>query len=175
MISIKGLIFILLGLYIYKFPVAGMLGLIIYGGISLLLSGILIGLFAYSTRHKNEGWGWHLGEAVLDIIIAVILLANLGLTVITLPYVFAIYGLLTGLFWIIHSTYLKRKGFSFWNIVLIGGLISLVIGSLILYNPVIAAITIVGIIGILFIVHGIFLILFSFLVRRVKKAISDFR
>ena len=35
LISLKGLIFIFLGMYIFKFPVSGMLGLIIYGGISL--------------------------------------------------------------------------------------------------------------------------------------------
>lgn len=175
LISLKGLIFIFLGMYIFKFPVSGMLGLIIYGGISLLISGIIIAIWAFSSRRENLGWGWQLGEGLLDIIIAVILLSNLGLTVITLPYVFAIYGIITGIFWIIQSSFFKRKGFSFWNILLIGGLFSLVIGSLIFYRPAIAAITIVGIIGILFIVHGIFLILFSFLVKRVKNVTKTFR
>jgi uncharacterized membrane protein HdeD (DUF308 family) len=168
LISLKGLIFIFLGMYIFKFPVSGMLGLLIYGGISLFISGIIIAIYAFSTRHQNTGWGWQLGEGLLDILIAVILLSNLGLTVITLPYVFALYGIITGIFWIIQSTFFRRKGFSFWNIVLIGGLLSLIIGLLIFFHPIIAAITIVGIIGALFIVHGIFLLLFSFLVKRIK-------
>ena len=172
LIGLKGLIFIFLGMYILKFPVIGMLGLIVYGGISLLVSGIIIAIFAISTRHQNMGWGWQMGEGLLDILIAIILLSNLGLTTITLPYVFAIYGIITGIFWIIESTFFKRKGYSFWNLVLIGGLFSLVIGSLIFYRPAIAAITIVGIIGMLFIVHGIFIILFAFLVKRVKKVVG---
>ena len=171
LISLKGLLFIFLGMYIFKFPVSGMLGLIIYGGFSLLISGIIIAIFAFSTRHQNTGWGWQLGEGLLDILIAIILLSNLDFTIITLPYVFAIYGIITGIFWIIQSTFFKRKGYSFWNIVLIGGLLSLIIGLLIFSHPVIAAITIVGIIGSLFIVHGIFLILFSFLVKRIKTNI----
>ena len=149
-----------------------MLGLVIYGGISLFISGIIIAIFAFSTRKHNEGWGWQLGEGLLDILVAIILLLNLGLTIITLPYVFAIYGLITGIFWIIQSTFFKRKGYSFWNIVLIGGLLSLLIGLLIFFHPILAAITIVGIIGALFIVHGIFLILFSFLVKRIKTEIK---
>ena len=169
LISLKGLIFIFLGMYIFKFPVSGMLGLVIYGGISLFISGIIIAIYAFSTRRHNTGWGWQLGEGLLDILVAIILLLNLGLTIITLPFVFAIYGLITGIFWIIQSTFFKRKGYSFWNIVLIGGLLSFIIGLLIFFHPVIAAITIVGIIGSLFIVHGIFLILFSFLVKRIKR------
>lgn len=171
LISIKGLIFIFLGMYIFKFPVSGMLGLVIYGGVSLFISGIIIAIYAFSTRQHNLGWGWQLGEGLLDILVAIILLLNLGLTIITLPYVFAIYGLITGIFWIIQSTFLRQKGYSFWNIVLIGGLLSLIIGVIIFFHPIIAAITIVGIIGTLFIVHGLFLILFSFLVKRVKKVI----
>ena len=173
LISLKGLIFIFLGMYIFKFPVSGMLGLVIYGGISLFISGIFIAIFALSTRKHNAGWGWQLGEGLLDILVAIILLLNLGLTIITLPYVFAIYGLITGIFWIIQSTFLKRKGYSFWNIVLIGGLLSLLIGLLIFLHPILAAITIVGIIGSLFMVHGIFLILFSFLVKRIKTEIRN--
>ena len=171
LISLKGLLFIFLGMYIFKFPVSGMLGLIIYGGITLLISGIIIAIFAFSTRHQNSGWGWQLGEGFLDVFIAIILLSNLGFTIITLPYVFAIYGIITGIFWIIQSTFFKRKGYSFWNIVLIGGLLSLIIGLLVLAHPIIATLTIVGIIGSLFIVHGIFLILFSFLVKRIKTNI----
>lgn len=175
LISLKGLIFIFLGMYIFKFPVSGMLGLIIYGGISLFVSGIIIALFAFSTRRQNTGWGWQLGEGLLDILIAIVLLLNVGLTIITLPYIFAIYGIITGIFWILQSTFFKKKGYSFWNLVLIGGLLSLIIGLLIFFHPFIAAITIVGIIGMLFIVHGIFLILFSFLVKRVKNVVKDKR
>ncbi len=173
LLSLKGLIFIFLGMYIFKFPVSGMLGLVIYGGISLFISGIIIAIFAFSTRLQNAGWGWQLGEGLLDVIVAIILFLNLGLTIITLPYVFAIYGLITGIFWIIQSTFLKRKGYSFWNIVLIGGLLSFIIGLLIFFHPIYASLTIVGIIGSLFIVHGIFLILFSFLVKRIKTEIKN--
>jgi uncharacterized membrane protein HdeD (DUF308 family) len=161
LISLKGLIFIFLGIYIFKFPVSGMLGLIVYGGISLIISGIIESVFAISHFKMHRGWTWQLVEGLLDIILAVILLLNIGLTAITLPFVFAIYGILIGIFWMMQSFFFKRKGYRFWTVAFIAGLFSLLIGLLIFYRPVLLAITIVGIIGILFMMQGFFLLLFS--------------
>lgn len=169
LLSLKGIIFIFLGIYIFKFPVSGMLGLIVYGGVSLFISGVIESAFAISYRKTHSGWGWQLGEGFLDIILALILLLNIGLTAITLPFVFAFYGILTGMFWMIQSVFFKRKGYRFWSVALIAGLFSLFIGILIFYRPVITALTIVGIIGIMFMVHGFFLTLFSFEVGSAKK------
>lgn len=169
LITLKGLIFIFLGGYILKFPVSGMLGLIVYGGVLLLLSGIIIISFAISTRRTNPNWTWQMAEGLLDIALAVILLLNIGLTAITLPYVFASFGVLTGIFWVMESLYFKRNGYRYWLVALIAGLFSILIGILIFYRPILAALTIVGIIGIMFIVQGIFLVLFSIEVSGSKK------
>lgn len=172
LISLKGIIFIFLGVYIFKFPVSGMLGLIVYGGISLFLSGIIESAFAISYRKINPDWGWQMGEGFLDIILALILLLNIGLTPITLPFVFASYGILTGIFWMIQSFFFKRNGYQFWIVAFIAGLFSLLIGLLIFYRPVLVALTIVGIIGIMFMVHGFFLLLFSFGISGAKMKVS---
>lgn len=173
LITIKGIILIFLGIYIFKFPVSGMLGLIVFGGFSLLLSGIILAIFAIRTRKENNGWEWQMGEGILDIILAIILLLNIGLTAITLPFIFAFYGIITGMFWIIQSIFFKRKQYKFWIVALIAGLFSLLIGILIFYRPVIALLTIVGIIGIMFMIHGFFLTLFSIEISTTKKNISD--
>lgn len=173
LITIKGIILIFLGIYIFKFPVSGMLGLIVFGGFSLLLSGIILAIFAVNTRKENNGWEWQMGEGILDIILAIILLLNIGLTAITLPFIFAFYGIITGIFWIIQSIFFKRKQYKFWIVALIAGIFSLLIGILIFYRPVIALLTIVGIIGIMFMIHGFFLTLFSIEISTTKKIISD--
>lgn len=173
LITLKGIIFIFLGIYIFKFPVSGMLGLIVYGGISLFISGIIESVFAISYRKINPGWVWQMGEGFLDIILALILLLNIGLTAITLPFVFAFYGILTGIFWIVQSIFFRRKGYKFWSVALIAGLFSLLIGILIFNRPVLASLTIVGMIGIMFMIHGFFLTLFSFEVGSRKNIASE--
>jgi uncharacterized membrane protein HdeD (DUF308 family) len=55
-------------------------------------------------------------------------------------------------------------------VVLLAGLLSLLVGVFILLRPLIAALTIVAIIGIMFIVQGFFLTLFSFEISRAHKA-----
>lgn len=169
LITIKGLIFVFLGFYILRFPISGMLGLIIYGSISLFISGLILAIFAIITRKVHRGWGWQMAEGLLDIVLAVILLLNIGLTAITLPYVFAFYGILTGIFWIFQSVFFKNNQYKFWGVVLLAGLLSLLVGVLILIRPLIAALTIVAIIGIMFIVQGFFLTLFSFEISRAHK------
>lgn len=172
LITFKGIIFIFLGIYIFKFPVSGMLGLILYGGVSLLLSGIIIIAFAVSTRKTNKSWGWQMGEGFLDIALAMILLLNIGLTAITLPFIFAFFGILTGIFWTMEALHFKRNKYRFWSVALIAGLFSILIGVLIFYRPALAALTIVGIIGIMFMMQGFFLVLFSFAMSSMKKLIS---
>src|SRR5690242_7716352 len=173
LITLKGIIFIFLGIYIFKFPVSGMLGLIVYGSISLFISGIIESVFGISYRKINSGWVWQMGEGLMDILLALILLLNIGLTAITLPFVFAFYGILTGIFWIVQSLFFKRRSYRFWAVALISGLFSLLIGILIFNRPVIASLTIVGIIGIMFMIHGFFLTLFSFEVGSTKRIISE--
>jgi len=95
---------------------------------------------------------------------------NIGLTAITLPYVFAFYGILTGIFWMFQSIFFKNNQYKFWRVVLLAGLLSLLVGVLILLRPLIAALTIVAIVGIMFIVQGFFLTLFSFEISRAHKA-----
>lgn len=168
LISLKGTIFIFLGIYIFKFPVSGMLGLIIYGGICLFLSGIIESAFSIIHRKTHSGWAWQMAEGLLDIILAIILLSNVGLTAITLPFVFAFYAILTGIFWVFQSLFFKKNKYKFWPIAFSAGLFSLMIGILIFYRPIIAALTIIGLIGIMFMVHGFFLLLFSFEISGAK-------
>ena len=173
LITLKGLIFIFLGIYILKFPVSGMLGLIVYGGVLLFLSGVIIISFAISTHKINPNWTWQLSEGILDILLALILLSNIGFTAITLPYVFAFFGILTGIFWIMESLYFKHNLYRYWSVALIARIFCILIGSLIFYRPMLAAFTIFAFIGIMFVVQGIFLVLFSLAIASIKRELSN--
>ena len=173
LLTLRGLIFFFIGMYILQSPISGMLGLVVYGSALLFISGLVISIFAVSSRKTNHNWTWQLLEGLLDIIIAFILLSNIGLTAITLPYLFAIFGTLTGFFWIMQSLYLKRRHYRYWFVALFAGLFSIIIGALIFYRPVLAALTIVSIIGIMFIVQGLFLVLFSFAMSNVNSINND--
>lgn len=169
LITLRGLIFFFIGINILRFPISGMLGLVVYGSILLFISGLVISIFAVSSRKANPNWIWQLLEGLLDIVVALILLSNVGLTAITLPYVFAFFGTLTGIFWIMQSLYLKRKHYKYWSLAMLAGLFSIVIGVLIFYRPLLTALTIVTIIGIMFIVQGVFLVIFSIAISKAKQ------
>jgi uncharacterized membrane protein HdeD (DUF308 family) len=174
LITIKGLIFIFLGFYILKYPISGMLGLIIYGSICLFISGFILAIFAFITRKVHAGWRWQLADGILDIILALILLLNIGLTAVTLPYVFAFYGIFTGVFWVLQSGFFRRNYYKFWGVVLLAGVLSIAVGIFIFIKPLIAILSLISFIGILFIVQGFFLTLFSLEISRAhKNSIAD--
>lgn len=169
LITLKGIIFIFLGSYIFRFPVSGMLGLVVFGGFSLLLTGFVLVIFAIISRKENEGWKWQIAQAFLDGTLAAILLFNIWLSALTLPFVFGFYGILMGILWFIESLFLKKRKYKLWHIATVAGIFSLLTGIVIFFQPLINLLPVVTLIGFMFILQGFFLTLFSLEINRAKK------
>ena len=66
----------------------------------------------------------------------------------------------------------KLNNYRYWPVALFAGLFSILIGILTFFRPLLVELTIVAIIGIMFI-QGFFLALFSFQISRMKKLNSN--
>lgn len=174
LITIKGIILTLLGALIIFNPVGGLLGVIIYIGLALLFSGIVITAFSLRTRKENRNWGWHLNEGILDLLLGLFFLFYPGMTADLLPVILAFYSIFFGVYWIIQTVFIAINGCRFWAIALINGLAGLAIGFLVLTYPVISILTIVGLIGLAFMIYGLFLTMLSFQIRKMKLFIHSF-
>lgn len=76
---------LLVGILTLLFPVRSYLGLSMLFGWVILLAGALEVVLSTSNRHLITGRGWMLAGGIIEIILGVILVLNLGLSASTLP------------------------------------------------------------------------------------------
>lgn len=144
-----GIIMIILGLYILFNPIASLLGLALYVGIAFVVigAGYLLASFSFQS-------GWYLFVGLLDFLVGIILISNIGVTASTLPIIFALWCLAVGVIQLSTSLNLRRIGFP-WGWTLSTGILGIVFAFLILIFPILGAVTITTIMGLYVSLYGI--------------------
>ncbi len=104
---IAGIVIAVLGVYVWFNPAATLLGLALYLGIIFIVVGAGYFMLSFSNRS-----GWYLTVGILDMLVGVIFVGNLGLTAATLPIVLALWFLAIGVMQIVASFSLRREGYS---------------------------------------------------------------
>ncbi len=107
MTLIKGIILILLSFYVFQHPVATLVGLAVWVGVALLLTGIFIIIGSIMVSKDDENWGWRLAEGIIDVIFAIVLLSNPGITAAIFPFVVGFWIIVYGV--MIFSGFFKLK------------------------------------------------------------------
>ena len=92
---LRALLFLIAGFLTVRYPIESYLALSIFFGVTMLLTGIIELVYAISHR-KEKGWGWRLFAAIVDLILGVILVMNLGLTMAILPFFVGFWFLFRG-------------------------------------------------------------------------------
>jgi len=173
--TLLGILFILLGIYVFNNPVSAYLTLSIFFAVSILVSGIFQLWFAFTNRNEIEGWGWQLALAIMEVIIGLVLFSNIGLTAAILP-------LYVG-FWLLFRAF-ALVGFSFelksykvmnWGYYFVFGLLLGIFAWCIIINPLFGGMTIVTWTGIALVIAGIGHIMVSLKLRKVSKKLVDFK
>jgi uncharacterized membrane protein HdeD (DUF308 family) len=156
-----GVLTLILGI-IVSFKPSGSLNVIaVLVGILVIISGIfqLIRVFDKAEQHRV----WLGISALLFIVVGVVLIRHLHLTV-------ALFGLLVGITWIVQGIAAligafsgSREGAVWWGIF---GAISLIAGIVVVANPSTSITVLAILVGIWFIVMGLFEIVGAFIIRR---------
>lgn len=147
---IVSLLTIALGVYVLFNPIEALLGLAIYIGIAFILMG-----FGYLMLFQEFKSYLYLAISLLDIIVGILLLINIGITVITLPLIIAFWMLFNGISQFVESWRMKESTSPAWQWFLISGVISIMFALFVVFNPVISMVAVTTIIGIYFVIHGI--------------------
>ncbi len=135
----------------------------------LILLGIVQLLVAFGTTRTTQGWGWWLAGGIIDIFLGFMMLGNMSLSTIILPYFLAFIFLYKGVINIVSAFSLATRHKAWW-FYLANGLILLILATLFFISPFTAAIAIDYLFAIAFIYWGISLILFSIDLRPEKRS-----
>ena len=163
---IIGILFLGIGIWVLTTPIKSYLGLSVLFSISFFVSGVFEVFFSISNRKTMDSWGWSLAMGILNLVIGVLLLSTPSISIITLPLYVGFVLLFRGLMAISLSYELKDYGIIDWGNLLAIGILSTIFAIILLWNPLLAGMTIVIWTALAFLTMGGFSIYFSF---RLKK------
>ncbi|AEV98617.1 hypothetical protein A4D02_21270 [Niastella koreensis] len=160
---LRGLLFIIAGVLTFRYPLESYVTLSIFFGVTMLFTGILELTFTLSTR-KIKGWGWRLAASLIDLILGIILILDIGISMAVLPFLVSFWFLFRGITMLSFSGIVRNVGSTAWMIT--GGILLIFFAILIMINPVLGAVTIVTWTGLAFIVAGIFNIILTIQLKK---------
>jgi uncharacterized membrane protein HdeD (DUF308 family) len=155
-----GAVTLILGIIVTIHPSGSLNVIAVLLGVLAIISGIfhLIRIFDYAEQHRI----WQGIAGLLFIVVGVVLIRHLDLTV-------AAIGLLVGISWIVQGVASiiaafsgPRQGRAWWGVF---GFISVVAGIVVTASPVTSVTVLAVLLGIWFIIMGVFEISLAFIMR----------
>jgi uncharacterized membrane protein HdeD (DUF308 family) len=169
LLTIVGLLFIALGIWVFMTPLSSYLALAILFSVSFLVSGISEIIFSISNRKELNSWGWKFALGLLTTIVGMILVASPLLTIVTLPLYVGFAVLFRSIMAISFSIELSSYGSKQWGWLLFFGILGLLFSYILIWNPLFAGLTVVYWTGLALIMLGIFSIYFSIQLKQLGK------
>lgn len=164
-----GVVFILLGLYVWSQPLASFLALSIFFCISFFITGIGEVIFSISNKNEMDNWGWMLTFGIINILVGVLLASNPNLSMISLAFYIGFVILFRSISSISAAIELKNYGVRDWGWMFFFGLLGLIFGFILLWNPLFAGLTLVAWTALGFLVIGVFSLVFAFKLKGLKR------
>ena len=149
---LAGVIMVLLGVYMWFNPQITLMALALYLGIVF----IIVGAGYFMASFSNDS-GWYMLVGVLDVLVGVVFVANVGVTSISLPIIFALWCMAVGAIQLVTTYQFFKAGIS-WGWTLCFAVLGILFGFLILAYPFIGTLTIVALMGTYMMLFGILVI-----------------
>ena len=161
--AVAGALMVVVGLFMWFNPAISLMALALYLGAALIIIGA-----GYVTSSLEADNGWWTCVGVLDVLIGIVLVSNMGITAATLPIIFAIWCLAVGAAQIVSAYKFGRQDLPWgWSMAL--GVLGVVFGFIIVEYPLIGTIAISTLMGLYMVIYGIFEISEYMYFRRLKQ------
>jgi uncharacterized membrane protein HdeD (DUF308 family) len=132
-------------------------------GIYWLVDGIF-SIVRIFSKSRDTHWGWLLARGIFGIIVGLVVIQHPIWSTVLIPttivFVMGFYGLVGGVVGLIEGF----SGGVKWGVVALGAL-SLILGLILLFNPLLGASILPVVVGILTIIFGIIAIILAFKMR----------
>lgn len=164
-----GLLFIVLGSYIFIQPLVSFLTLASLVSITIMITGLLECVYAFMNRSNIDNWGWSLCQGLLNIIIGCFLYKRPDITADIFNFFIGFFILFRGIMGISYAIDLSNYKFSGWIWSLLLSILTLIMGIVLLINPVLTNTLLMYYIGVSFVFFGLFNCLIGITLKRLKN------
>ncbi len=167
-LTINGLLAILFGAMALFATEAVMESISMYFGLLILIGGILLLVGAYDKQRKKINYSLMITEGIILVVLGILIMIFPKEAVKLFLIFIGVWALMLGLFKI-YIAIVLRNMVNFQYILLLGGIILFVIGLILLLNPDYVAGLIMQIVGSIFVIFGMVLVYFSFVVKNAEN------
>ena len=164
-----GILFLVVSIVAFTSPLRSLLTLSLLFAFSFVGSGIAEVFFSIANRDQLESWGWSLVFGLITLAAGVLLLLNPALSVTTLSLFIGFTVLFRSVSAISFALDIRRYGSREWGGVLAFGIFGILASFALLWNPVVAGLSVVVLIGFNFLFAGLFSLFLSFQLRKLHK------
>ena len=160
---ILGLVLFVTGVVSIFNPLSSLVAIIVVFAISAIFEGIIQLVFR-SRLHEYTGYKANsvLVLGILDILIGLFLLFNMTVGLLALPYIFSVWFIIDSIGELIVSDIFKSINTGYYWFKIILNILGLVLGIMMLFNPIVSALTLSLLVGFYFLSSGIDFIVTSF-------------
>ena len=160
---VVGIVFVIAGIAAYMKPDDTLKFISICIGIGALVKGFYEGWFRRGIgKLFGESSGWLLFMGIVDIILGLLFIFRAASGVVVIAYIFAFWFIFDSIAEIATASYFKQLNRGYYILNLILNILALFIGFVLLFNPLIAATTLVLIIAFYLILIGVIKIIQAF-------------
>ena len=152
---IAGILLIGAGVYCLCNQDVAVLSAGLFLGIFMLAAGLMEIVVFAGTSGVLLGSGWFLLDGVLTTILSLFLLFNQWFTLLSLPFLFALWLLFTGISGFVSAFDLRALGVRSWGWILGIGIVLAVAGLICMMDPWVSVAAIGVTVGIVFLLEGI--------------------
>lgn len=163
---IAGILMVIVGIMVFRYPLSALVSLALFFGIAIFAVGIMHIVAYFTNKEFFSSPGWLLVQGILDIIIGILLLSNVGITAASLPYILGFWMMFTGINRFVVAFDLKKLGVKNWVFMLIAGILYVILSILIIFHPALGAAFIVAYIAVFMIFYGIMIVLETFAFKK---------
>ena len=162
---ISGVLLIVAGIYcLCNQDVAAMTAGVMVG-VFMLISGVIEIIVFASTSGLLFGSGWLLLDGVLTVILSLFLLFNQWFTLLSLPLLFTLWLLFSGVSRFVSAVDLRAMGVRGWGWVLAVGILLMVAGFICMMDPWVSVAAIGLTVGLAFLLEGVSSIVYACIPR----------
>jgi len=169
-VGLRGLLSLLFGILALAWPGLTVAVLVSLFGVYAIADGVLAVYAAFCSGAQQRG---RLAlEGAIGVIAGVAAFAWPGVTGLALLFVIAAWATLTGILRLLVGIRLRRAIRDEWGIIL-GGILSVVVGEILLAEPGAGMLAFVGLVGLYAITFGVVLLMLSWRLRAIHQGIRQ--
>ena len=165
---ITGILFLIAAFVVMRYPLATLKTVTFIFAVVAIIRGIAI-LAGYSTLRQLTGkLAWvSLLMGIFDLVIGVIFLVNSNFGVATITMMFAIWFLVDSVGSLFNVGHLRIAGTGCFVLYLVLDILAVIVSLMLIMQPVVAAITLVTLLSMFFVLFGIECIILAFARRNI--------